>query len=283
MIRRPDALDAWVLAGQSNMQGRAWLRGALQPDRRVWSFSSAGQWEQAVEPLHRLWESFTPVHQALMRDGMSPADQARSDAELARREAAEGTIGAGLGISFGKAMADALRRPIGLIPAAHGGTSLGQWCESSKGTDHLYGAMLERIRRAGGRLRGVLWYQGESDTDELAAARRYGERLDRWIAALRADTGAPGLPVVVVQLGRVLPPTAGARPADRLGQRQGSPGDPSAEDSGNRRDLRGGPAADRHHTREHGRPHPPGQAPGAACPAAHGETRHCLGAARQVH
>ena len=52
MNRRPEApsrvpreLDTWVLAGQSNMQGRAWLRGALQPDRRVWSFTSAGAWE----------------------------------------------------------------------------------------------------------------------------------------------------------------------------------------------------------------------------------------------
>jgi hypothetical protein len=207
MNRRPDALDTWVLAGQSNMQGRAWLRGALQPDRRVWSFSSAGLWEQAEEPLHRLWESFTPVHQALMRDGMTPAEMAVSDQEYARREAAERTIGAGLGIAFGKAMADALRRPIGLIPAAHGGTSLGQWCESRKGVDGLYGAMLERIRRAGGRLRGVLWYQGESDAAELADATSYGERLDRWITALRVDTGIPALPIVAAQIGRVLPPS----------------------------------------------------------------------------
>ena len=214
MSKRPDApsrvpreLDTWVLAGQSNMQGRAWLRGALQPDRRVWSFSSAGAWEQAAEPLHRLWESFTPAHQGLMRDGMSAAQMAVSDQEYARREAAEGTNGAGLGISFGKAMADALRRPIGLIPAAHGGTTLGQWCESGKGTDHLYGAMLERIRKAGGRLRGVLWYQGESDAAELADATSYAERLDRWIAALRSDTGIPALPIVAVQIGRVLPPS----------------------------------------------------------------------------
>ena len=211
MRKRPDDLDTWVLAGQSNMQGRAWLRGSLGPDPRVWSFSSAGAWEQAAEPLHRLWESFTPVHQAYMRPGLSPSDRSMSDAELALREARESTNGAGLGIAFGIAMADALRRPIGLVPAAHGGTSLEQWSETAKnqGGSSLYGAMLERIRRAGGRLRGVLWYQGESDTDQVADSLSYAGRFDRWIAALRSDTGMPNLPVAVVQIGRVLPPSAG--------------------------------------------------------------------------
>mgnify|MGYP000624347755 CR=1 FL=1 len=27
--------DVWVLAGQSNMQGCGWLKGALAPDERV--------------------------------------------------------------------------------------------------------------------------------------------------------------------------------------------------------------------------------------------------------
>jgi sialate O-acetylesterase len=134
-----------------------------------------------------------------------------SDAELALREARESTNGAGLGIAFGIAMADALRRPIGLVPAAHGGSSLEQWSETAKNQSgsSLYGAMLERIRRAGGRLRDVLWYQGESDTDQVADSLSYAERFDRWIAALRSDTGMPNLPVVVVQIGRVLPPSAG--------------------------------------------------------------------------
>ena len=59
--------DVWVLAGQSNMQGCGWLEGVLQPDPRVWTFTSAGEWQIAAEPLHRLWESFTHVHQDFMR------------------------------------------------------------------------------------------------------------------------------------------------------------------------------------------------------------------------
>ncbi len=47
--------DVWLLIGQSNMQGYGLLREATPPDPRVFNFSSAGTWETAQEPLHRLW------------------------------------------------------------------------------------------------------------------------------------------------------------------------------------------------------------------------------------
>jgi sialate O-acetylesterase len=200
--------DVWVLAGQSNMQGCGWLEGVLPPDPRVWSFTTAGQWQIAEEPLHRLWESFTHVHQNFMRAGMPEADKQIGDAEWARRENETRKTGSGLGIAFGKALADATGKPIGLIPAAHGGTSMDQWSPKLKhmGGDSLYGGMLERIQRAGGKLRGILWYQGESDATTMDLARTYAQRFDEWIAAVRADTGIPDLPVIVVQIGRVVEP-----------------------------------------------------------------------------
>jgi sialate O-acetylesterase len=70
----------------------------------------------------------------------------------------------------------------------------------------LYGAMLQRIEKAGGRLRGILWYQGESDAFMMDLARTYAQRFDEWIAAVRADTGIPDLPVIAVQIGRVVEP-----------------------------------------------------------------------------
>lgn len=200
--------DVWVLAGQSNMQGCGWLSGTLPPDARVWSFSSSGQWGIASEPLHKLWESCTPVHQELMRIWMPEPDKQVSDQEYARRENETRTMGSGLGIAFGAAMASALHKPIGLIPAAHGGTSLDQWSPKLKGMGgrSLYGAMLQRIQMAGGNLRGILWYQGESDASTVDLGLSYAQRFDEWIAAARADTGIPDLPVYVVQIGRVVEP-----------------------------------------------------------------------------
>ena len=200
--------DVWVLAGQSNMQGCGWLHGALPADERVWSFNSAGQWQIASEPLHKLWESFTPVHQELMRVWMPEADKQISNEEFARRENEARTTGSGLGLAFGVAMAEATGKPVGLIPAAHGGTSLDQWSPRLKGLGgrSLYGAMLQRIQAAGGNLRGILWYQGESDAGTMELGRSYAQRFDDWIAAARADTGIADLPVYVVQIGRVVEP-----------------------------------------------------------------------------
>ena len=190
------------------MQGCGALNDAVAaPDPRVFCFSSAGNWETAREPLHRLWESVTPVHIEFMRPGLDAHFATLSDAELAAHEAEHRTSGAGLGLAFGSALAEATGRDIGLIAAAHGGTSLDQWSHERKnqGGHSLYGAMLQRIQMAGGNLRGVLWYQGESDADAQLAAT-YQARLSAWIADLRAEVGRPNLPVLLVQLGRYVAP-----------------------------------------------------------------------------
>ena len=54
-----------------------------------------------------------------------------------------------------------------------------------------------------GRLRGILWHQGEGDaTEELAPT--YRDRFAEFIARLRADLDAADVPVVVGELGEYL-------------------------------------------------------------------------------
>ena len=203
--------EQWGLAGQSNMQGGGLLRDTLPPDTRVRVFSSAGRWEVAETPLHRLWESFTESHLRLLR-GYHRTPAEISNTVMAQKEARLRVTGAGLDLAFGQAMADATGKGIDLIPCAHGGTSLDQWSPLHKGEASLYGAMLERIRRANGKLSGVLWYQGESD-NAAGLAETYGSRLKRWMEALRRDTGQPKLPIYLVQVGRiVMPPSNQSQP-----------------------------------------------------------------------
>ena len=198
-----DSLDVWILAGQSNMDGIGLLSEALQPDKRVFSFTSAGVWETATDPLVRHWESFTRVNRLAHNEWLA-AKKNQSPEQYEWALKGQAANGAGLGISFGKAMADATGKPVGLIPASHGGTSLPAWSfeDKVKGDESLYGALLERVRRAGGNLRGILWYQGESDAGAVGAADAYGKCFERWIKELRGDLGNPTLPLVAVQLGR---------------------------------------------------------------------------------
>lgn len=109
---------------------------------------------------------------------------------------------AGVGIprSFAKVLLKANPSlKIGLIPAAVGGTSLDEW----KPEGELYRNALERARFAlkSGKLRGILWHQGEGDSAKEALAKSYQERFAAMIHQLRQDLQAPDLPVVIGELG----------------------------------------------------------------------------------
>lgn len=113
--------------------------------------------------------------------------------------------GAGLGVAFGKTLHQQIHVPIGLIFCANGGTSMEQWSPALRdyGGESLYGSMLRRIQMNGGRIRGILWYQGESDTGSVDRSRQYQENMQELIEAVRNDLNEPSLPFIMVQLGRV--------------------------------------------------------------------------------
>lgn len=213
----PAGTRVWLLAGQSNMQGVGDLNQSPRPDPRIWSFNSAGAWEVAREPLQWHWESFTPVNHEIARRFLTDEKAALAPEALAKLERAQRTTGAGLGVHFARFMADTLGCPVGLINAAHGGTSLDEWSPAKKdlGTRSLYGAMLERVKRAGVTVEGVLWYQGESENswnypasgDAIAqSASTYSVRFADWVNSVREDLGQPQLPVVAVQIGNTTLP-----------------------------------------------------------------------------
>lgn len=185
--------DLWVLAGQSNMEGVGDLVDVETPHPLVHSFQSRESWAPAEEPLHWLGESPRPVHHIIwgqpVPTEIPPRDPGR-------------TKGAGLGLTFAKVRVEQTGVPVGLIPAAHGGTSMQQWDPARKGQGghSLYGATLERVRAVGGKVAGILWYQGESDANPGDAAL-YEARMTALVQSFRADLGRPDLPFYYVQLG----------------------------------------------------------------------------------
>jgi sialate O-acetylesterase len=76
------------------------------------------------------------------------------------------------------------------------------WRTARKGEGgrSLYGSMLLQVRRAGGRVKGLLWYQGESD----AGSPAYSRVFPAFIAAVRDDLHQPDLPFYLVQITRLV-------------------------------------------------------------------------------
>ena len=188
--------DLWVLAGQSNMEGVGNLLNVAQPDEQVRLLGMDGKWVKAEEPLHWLVDSPDAVHSG------NPDDRAKRSTESHKSR----KKGAGLGLAFGKAMAEATKVPVGLVATAHGGTSMEQWSPSKKGEEgkSLYGSFLRQVKLAGGKVKGVLWYQGESDAMNPDATKIYAKTFADFIAAVRDDLGQPDLPFYYVQIGRFI-------------------------------------------------------------------------------
>ncbi len=208
--------DLWVLAGQSNMQGLAPILEQLPALPEVNMLGMSGQWQPAVPPLHRLFEADHPFFELHHHTVYQLTDK-----QLAANRAAseEGTPWGGMdaGYSFAKSMVQQTGVPVGLIPTAYGGSAIAEWDpdkRSEKG-GNFYDFMERQINLAGGHVRGLVWYQGESDArmpdfepeftdsdlDEFRYGR-YGRRFDALARAFRTEFATSEAPVVMVQLGR---------------------------------------------------------------------------------
>jgi Carbohydrate esterase, sialic acid-specific acetylesterase len=166
----------FLLIGQSNMAGRGQVEAHdREPIPRVLMLNKELEWVPAIDPVH--------------------FDRPKIP-------------GVGIARTFGRTLAAVNpSATIGLIPAAVGGTSLDEWKPGGK----LYTDAVQRARAGmkAGKLRAILWHQGEGDcTDALAPT--YRDRFAAFIAQLRADLDAPGVPVLVGELGEYL-----MQPGDR--------------------------------------------------------------------
>lgn len=196
----PIKADMWVLAGQSNMQGAGKLRQKVCMDPGIMMFNMDNIWQIARLPLHRMFESLAPVHRNIMKTPPEQWQRNRAQSKLSP------IGGVGPGLFFAQHLYANGVEAVGLIPSAHGGTSMDQWDPAKKdmGDESLYGAMINRIKMVGGDIKGLLWYQGESDTFSEDAAKAYESKMLNFIDAVRSDTGKCNLPVIFVQIGRFI-------------------------------------------------------------------------------
>ncbi|MBN2128998.1 MAG: sialate O-acetylesterase [Sedimentisphaerales bacterium] len=161
-----ETLHLYLLAGQSNMAGRGVVAEqdkTIHP--RVFTLDRENRWVPAREPLH----FDKPAY-----------------------------VGVGPGLAFGKALAEAdPNTTIGLIPCAAGGSPITAWKQEgyhAQTKSHPYDDAVKRCRiaRRRGVLKGVLWHQGESDSNPQDGPL-YAQRLTDLIANLRRDLQSPDL------------------------------------------------------------------------------------------
>jgi hypothetical protein len=165
----------FLLVGQSNMAGRGRItQDQNQPHPRVLMLTKDGTWAPAVDPLH--FDKPT-------------------------------VVGVGLGRTFAEVIVEANPEvTIGLIPCAVGGSPISAWRPGEYYTptrSHPWDDALRRARKAmeDGTLKGILWHQGESDSNaELAAV--YETALHDLIGRFRRELDAPEVPFIAGQMGQ---------------------------------------------------------------------------------
>jgi hypothetical protein len=170
--------DLWVIAGQSNAAGYGHGPVDDPPELGLHLFRSDQRWGLATHPMNDSTGAVETVSQEPRNPGHSPF------------------------LHFARLLRRDLNCPIGLVQTSRGGSWLREW---SPGEPEPSGAlarnMLARVTAAGGRVRGMVWYQGEAEGNGLEGAT-YLDRLGRAIGTWREGLGQPDLPVIVVQVNR---------------------------------------------------------------------------------
>lgn len=177
--------DLWVTGGQSNMFGAAIPQEDLPAIPGI----------NVLDNKHRLLDA----HWAA---GKPPIHRNPADKEYGGR--------IGPAYFFARQLYRESGVPIGLIPCAMGG-ALALWDPGNRERNR-YGFMAHHIKSAGGRIRGMIWYQGEQDAifgDETTTLQKpsliypvstYADRYAELVEAMRKEFGGPEMPVILAQL-----------------------------------------------------------------------------------
>ena len=217
--------DVWLASGQSNME---WTLGQ----------ADGGQAEAAAANDPQLRQFKVPKGLADEPSNTLPNGAAWT---AATSTAATRNFSA-VGYYVGRELREVLGVPIGILNVSYGGSRIETWM-----SEGMLGYDEQDVELANGEperqptvawnkmmapllglpVRGVLWYQGESNADSEADARAYGDLFQTMITGWRNALGDADLPFVWVQLpnfgapqtvGQGAPPNYNAWPILRQNQ-----------------------------------------------------------------
>jgi hypothetical protein len=169
--------DVYVIAGQSNASGRGTSLFACEdPAYTAMLFGNDDRWRPLADPTDT------------------------AEGQIDRVSADVGAGGSVWPLVARRLMAEE-RTPVAFIPCARVGTPLRRWQRPARGIldgSTLYGSMVRRVAAAGGRVRAVLFWQGEADAKRQTPGDVYEGLLVQFARDVRRDCRAP---LVVAQIG----------------------------------------------------------------------------------
>lgn len=171
--------DIYLMIGQSNCAGRGYMSAsdttAIIPG--VWLLNAEGKPEPAKAPFNR----YSNIRKDISMQMIGPA------------------------VGFAPAMHDWTKRNILIIQNAKGGSGLWEWQNENPAAVTFLDSTLMRAIPAlkYGKLKGIVWHQGETDTSNGTAGDIYVSRFSKMIERLRSAMGVgTEVPVIVGELGQ---------------------------------------------------------------------------------
>jgi len=168
--------DVYVIAGQSNASGYGKDSVMDSPCLGVHMCRNSGSWDIAAHPMN---------------------DSTGAEDTLVNREM--GISGTTPYLTFAKRIYKEVGYPIGLLPTALGGSAISCWQKDG----NLYQNMIDKINLVGGDVKGILWYQGCSDTNQIEDAKQYYHNFKAFIDNTREALGYQ-IPIFTFQLNRFI-------------------------------------------------------------------------------
>lgn len=163
--------DLWVIAGQSNASGTGTGAAEDPPTLGLHQLGQDEKWKLATHPLEDATHTKHPATVHGVFQAHAPW------------------------LSFARRLHGVLDYPIGLIPAALGGSPISLWQPGAK----LFENLVDLVAVAGGKIKGVVWHQGESDAFGKKSAD-YPDAFRAMVKGLRKRLESPDLAFVTGQL-----------------------------------------------------------------------------------
>ena len=197
--------DVWVCGGQSNMD---FSMGAYTDRTKNRPVAVVEQYERMIADTSQRSLRLMLVDKVSIAQ---PQENIRIVKEFDKswQELSPARTGlfSAVGFMFGRKLNEDLGIPIGLIDANKGGTRAELWMPvdlfdrtqlSQDGPSSLYNGIIAPLQPFA--IKGVIWYQGESNAGRVADCLAYGTTFPDLIKAWRRDWAQGDFPFLFVQL-----------------------------------------------------------------------------------